>query len=208
MKFASKENSGGNGPELLLSPTAAASAEAQESAELALIEHDNAPSGYFKSDKIKDDEWAAQYFKPTLPSNTESWKINGVRIRLKKDGGTNGVVSVQIRNAASNKKPTSSIRVQGTINESDLSSSYQWVRVNFTPLGELSPDDGFCLVVGYSSGSSTIAKIEYEKDGSPMTANAYWTTTSNSGSSWKSPSSSKDMRFTVYGTYTTLGDPE
>jgi len=208
MKFASKEHSGGNGPELLLSSTAAASGDAQESAELALIEHDNAPGGYFKDDKIKDDEWAAQYFKPTLPSNTESWKINGVRIRLKKDRSTNGVISVQIRNAASNKKPTSSIRVQATVNESDLSSSFQWVRVNFTPLGELSPDDTFCLVVGYSSGSSTIAKIEYEKNGNPMTANTYWMTTWNSGSSWSSPSSSRDMRFTVYGTYTTLGDPE
>jgi len=209
MQFASKEHSGGNGPELLLAPASSGGdAEAQESAEMALIEHDNAPGGYFTYDKIKDDEWAAEYFKPTLPSNTESWKINGVRIRLKKDRSTNGVISVQIRNAASNKKPTSSIRVQATVNESDLSSSFQWVRVNFTPLGELSPDDGFCLVVGYSSGSSTIAKIEYEKNGSPMTANTYWMTTWNSGSSWSSPSSSRDMRFTVYGTYTTLGDPE
>ena len=208
MKFASKEHSGGNGPELLLSPAAGAAAESQESAELALIGHDNAPGGDFKDDKIKDDEWAAQYFKPTLPSNTESWKINGVRIRLKKDSSTDGVISVQIRNADSNKKPTSSIRVQGTVNESDLSSSFEWVRVNFTPLGELSPDDGFCLVVAYSSGSSTIAKIEYEKDGNPMTADAYWTTTSNSGSTWSTPSDTRDMRFTVYGTYTTLGAPE
>ncbi|MDP6543811.1 MAG: hypothetical protein QGH60_07440 [Phycisphaerae bacterium] len=207
MKFASKEHSGGNGPELLLSP-AGAVGEAQESAEMALIGHDNASGGHFHDDNIKDDEWAAQYFKPTLPANTESWKINGVRIRLKKDGGTNGVISVQIRNADSNKKPTSSIRAQGTVNESDLSSSFQWVRVNFTPLGELSPDDGFCLVVGYSSGSSTIGEIEYEHNGNPMTSNAYWMTTSNSGSSWSSPSSSRDMRFTVYGTQTTLGDPE
>ena len=209
MEFASKEHSGGNGPELLLAPASSGGdAEAQESAEMALIEHDNAPGGYFKDDKIKDDEWSAQYFKPTLPSNTESWKINGVRIRLKKDRSTNGVISVQIRNADSNQKPTSSIRVQGTVNESDLSSSFEWVRVNFTPLGELSPDDGFCLVVAYSSGSSTIAKIEYEKDGNPMTSNSHWMTTWNSGSSWSSPESSKDMRFTVYGTYTTLGDPE
>jgi len=207
MEFASKEHAGGNGPELLLA-AAGALGDPQESAELVLIEHDNASGGSFKDDRIKSNEWSAQYFKPTLPSNTESWKINGVRIRLKKDGDTNGVISVQIRNADSNLKPTSTVRAQATVNESDLSSSYQWVRVNFTPLGELSPDDAFCLVVKYSSGSATIAKIEYEKNGSPMTANTHWMTTSNSGSSWSNLTNSKDMRFTVYGTYTTLGDPE
>lgn len=207
MQFASKEHSGGNGPELVLAPKDV-DAEAQESEEMTLVEHDDASSGHFHDEKIKDDEWSAQYFKPTLPANTESWKINGVRIRLKKDGGASGVVSVQIRDADSNQKPGSTILANGTVNESDLSSSFQWVRVNFSPVGELNPADGFCLVVGYSSGSSTIAKIEYEHNGYPMTSNTHWMTTNNSGRSWSSPSSSKDMRFTVYGTVTTLGDPE
>ena len=209
MQFASKENSGGNGPELLITPVrSGGDAESQESAEMALIEHDNAPGGWFRDDKIKDDEWAAQYFKPTLPANTESWKINGVRIRLKKDKGTDGVISVQIRDADSNQKPGSTVLAQGTVNESDLSNSFEWVRVNFSPVGELNPVDGFCLMVGYSSGSSTIAKIEYENYGLPMTSNTHWMTTSNSGGSWSDPESWKDMRFTVYGTVTTLGDPE
>lgn len=207
MKFASKEHSGGNGPELLITPVDP-DAESQESAEMALIGHDNAPGGWFSSDRIKDDEWAAQYFKPTLPLNTETWKINGVRIRLKKDRGTNGVISVQIRDADSNQKPGSTILAQGTVNESDLGRNFEWVRVNFSPVGELNPVDGFCLVVGYSSGSSTIAKIEYENYGSPMTSNTHWMTTWNSGRSWSNPTSRRDMRFTVYGTVTTLGDPQ
>ena len=207
MQFASKEHSGGNGPELLISPVDS-SAESQESAEMALIEHDNAPLGLFSDDKIKSNEWAAQYFKPTLPLNTESWKINGVRIRLKKDSGTDGVISVQIRDADSNQKPGSTILTQGTVNESDLSNSFEWVRVNFSPAGELNPVDGFCLVIGYASGSETIGKIEYEQYGLPMTSNTHWMTTSNSGSSWTNPESWKDMRFTVYGTVTTSGDPQ
>ncbi|MCP4377450.1 MAG: hypothetical protein GY794_14895, partial [bacterium] len=207
MEFASKEHPGGNGPELVLSEVRT-SGEVQESAIAALIEHDNASGGSLKDDKIKSSEWSAQYFKPTLPANTKDWKITGARVNLKKDGSANGVISLEIRSADSNLKPGSTILAQATINESSLSSSYQWVTVNFTPVGELSKDDGFCLVVKYSSGSSTVAKVRYEKSGNPMTSNSHWMTTNNSGSSWSNPESNKDMRFTIYGTVSTYGDPQ
>jgi hypothetical protein len=207
MAFASKEHSGGNGPELVLSEVRT-SGEAQESAVQTLIEHDNASGGQFRDDKIKASEWAAQYFKPTLPPNTKDWKVTSARVRLKKDGSASGVISVQIRSADSNLKPGSSILAQATVNESSLSGGFQWVTVNFTPVGELSKDDGFCLVVKHSSGSSTVAKVEYERNGNPMTSNSHWMTTNNSGNSWSNPENSKDMRFTIYGTVTTYGDPQ
>jgi len=207
MEFASKEHSGGNGPELLLAP-ASALGDPQESAETTLVQHDNASGGRMYGWGIRRKMCAAQYFKPTLPSNTDSWKINAVELRLRRYSTSNGVIGIETRGADSNGKPTSSILTQTTINESDLSSSYQWVRVNLSPVGELNPLDGYCVVVKYCSGSSYVALLEYEYRGNPMPPNTHFMYSYNDGRSWSKPESGKDMRFKIYGTMTTLGDPE
>jgi len=209
--LASKENTGGNGPELILSSQqddSGGDEELQESDETTLIEHNNASGGYFKTWKIQYSRWAAQYFKPTLPANTDSWKINAVGLRIRRTGGSNGVIGIEIRDADSNQKPGSTIRTQTTIKESGLSSSYQWVRVNLSPVGDLNPSDGYCLVVRYSSGSSDVAKLEYEKNGNPMTPNTHFMYSYNRGRSWSSPENKMDMRFRIYGTMTTQGPPQ
>ena len=180
----------------------------EESDEVILIYHDDRSGGSLKSQKIKSNEWCAQYFMPALPDNAISWKVTRVEFRAKKSGSADGVFAVQIRAADGNQKPTTTVLAEATVNESSLSSSYEWVTLAVGPVGELDPSAGYCVVVKHVSGGREVAKIEYEKDGSPMTPDSHWMKTTNAGASWSNPEDKKDMRFFVHGTYTTEGAPQ
>ncbi len=180
----------------------------QESDEVVLIYHDNAPGGSFKEQKIKDREWAAQYLKPTLPTNVLSWKITSVDIRAKASGAADAVFAVQIRTADANQKPTSTVLAEATVNESTLAPAFEWITVSLGPVADLDPSVGYCIVVKHVSGGGESATIEYEKNASPMTPDSHWMRTTDAGTSWSDLDNKEDMRFFIHGAYTTQGDPQ
>ena len=178
----------------------------EEGEETVLIHHDNAPGGSLASYRVRGNRWCAQYFRPVLPEEAVSWKITYIRIRARRSGASsNGVFAVQIRTADASHRPTSTVLAETLVNEASLGSSFTWVTANLGPLVELDPSSGYCVVVRHMSGRSDVARIEYERNGNPMTANTHWMTTNNGGESWSTPNDSRDMRFFVYGTVTQRG---
>ena len=178
----------------------------QESEEMVLISHDDAPGGSFKSFWVKSRYLGAQYFEPTLPVNVLSWKITRGVLRLK-ESATPEPVIVQIRPADASQKPADQILEQTSVPGSDLTSDWQWHYVSFSSLSQLDPAVGLCIAATGSSNKWAGA-IEYEENGSPMTPNTHWMISYDTGGSWSSPTDRKDMRFYIYGTVTTLGEPQ
>lgn len=176
-----------------------------EGSEQILIFHDNAPGGSMSAFNVNSSSWAAEYFFPTFPGNAVSWKITRAKVHVRKSFTSNGVISVEIRTADGSLKPTATVLGQASFLESSLpgDSSYIWIEVPIGGVQGLDPTVGLCLVVKHVSGSGNSCIIEYEQNGSPMTPNCHWMTTSNSGSSWSTPNDTRDMRFYVYGTVTT-----
>jgi hypothetical protein len=179
----------------------------QETSEMLLISHNNTSGGSLKDHKIEKNKWCGTYFHPTLPSNAVKWKITRVMIQAKRDGGANGSFAVQVRDADSAQKPTTTVLGQSVIYESSLSNSYQWKTLTLSGLDDLDPGDTHCIVIKHNSGSGRVAKIRYEKN-SADTAGAHFLITNNKGGSWTSYSGSRDMQFYVYGTVTTTGAPQ
>lgn len=193
---------------LLKTVPAAGAGVPQESDEVILIYHDDAPGGTFEELTITSTQWSAQYFMPDLPDNTESWKITRVQLRAKTSGAADGVFAVQIRTADAQRKPSTTVLAETTVNESSLGASFGWVSVDIGPVADLDPSAGYCVVVKHVSGAGEAAVIEYENKGHPMNPRTHWMTTTDGGASWSNRENQKDMRFFVHGTYTTLGDPQ
>ncbi len=179
----------------------------QESSEMLLISHDNTSGGSLRDYKIERNKWCGTYFHPALPSNVVKWKIPRIMIQAKRDGGTNGSIAVQVRDADSAQKPMTTVLAQSVIYESSLSNSHQWKTCTYSGLDDLDPSDTHCIVVKFNNGSGKVAKIRYEKD-SADTSGAHLVTTGNQGGSWRTYSTSRHMQFYVYGTVTTTGAPQ
>lgn len=182
-----------------------AQAGEQESGELLLMAHVDAPGGSMKPILIDNNRSAAQYFKPTLPANAVSWKVTRVLIMGRSDRSTDGVLYFWATAANGSLKPGYPILETVQVSEATLPTATAWFEVPFTQLDELDPSRGICLVIGYRSGSQNIGLIQYEENGTPMTAGTHYMSSNDGGSSFTSPVSDRDMCFRLYGTVTTEG---
>jgi type II secretory pathway pseudopilin PulG len=170
--------------------------------------HDDAPGGGFNDAKIQVydfdlgtiDYWCAQYFMPTLPAGATTWTLSRIELRAKSDKDTDGVMSIQIRTADASQKPTGTVLEEVTLYETELPNKDAWVNIPFSSLQGLSVSQGLCIVIKYVSGGGTVGKFKYEEDGSPMTANTHFMTSTNAGASWSNPVDNQDLRFYVHGT--------
>jgi len=179
----------------------------QESEELLLISHDDTAGGSMHHFRVDANDWCGTYFHPVLPSNAVKWRISRVMIQARRDGGSGGSVAVQVRTADSGRKPTTTVLAQAVISESSLSSHYQWRELLLSGLDDLDPGDSHCIVVRFNGGSGRVAKIRCEQTGAD-TSGAHLVITGDQGGSWSSYSGSRDMQFYVYGTVTTMGEPQ
>lgn len=180
----------------------------QESEEVILIYHDDVTGGTLQEQAISSTQWCAQYVKPELPDNAETWKITRVQIRAKTSAAADGVFTIQIRTVGAQRKPTTTVLAETTVNESSLAAAFDWVSVDIGPLEDLGVGSGYSLVVKYVSGDGEVATVEYEQDGTPMTPRSHWMTTTDAGVTWSDRENPKDMRFFIHGTYTTQGEPQ
>jgi prepilin-type N-terminal cleavage/methylation domain-containing protein len=171
--------------------------------ELAVLKaHDDAPGGKFKDYGIDATHWCGVYLTPALPAGATKWHLRRFRFRAKRDGAqTDGVIKVIVAQADASGYPTAAVLDTVTVLEATLDANYTWVDVDITSASNLAPTQSVCVIVGFVAGSDKPAKIQYEENGSPMTAGTHWMTSSNAGGTWTGPDAARDMCFTAYGTY-------
>ena len=188
----------------------AAAEPAQESDEMSLMAHDNSPGGRLSSRNVTSSRWCGQFFRPAMPTNVLSWKITRVMFRARSSGRRrDGQITVQITETDADGKPTDAVLAEQTVSESNLKRYYQWVEVSFPGgIDQLDPLSGYCVVVRYGAGTGAAGAVEYEKNNNPMTIDAHWLTSNDRGKSWTAFPDDRDMRFYVYGTVTTEGEPK
>lgn len=179
----------------------------QESEEMTLIFHDDTGGGQFGDGKVTTSKTVAQYFHPTLPTNATSWKITRVKFRAKKKKEQEAaLLNIQIARSDVAQKPTSVVLETVEVPDSAIGTSYDWQEGSFSLVSGLDPSAGYCLVI--TGLEDTDGSVQFERNGSPMTPNTHWLTSGDGGATWTNPVDTSDMRFYVYGTVTTLGQPQ
>lgn len=146
--------------------------------------------------KIIHSQPGGQYFAPSLPANTSSWKVTRVRIRaLKTDSPLTDTTNVELHPAGADLLPTSSVVETHALAESSLSTSYSWREISFDGVSGLLPSQSLCLLLTTSStnGSCMVQYDVFEFLGGLLRPN---------GSSWLRESL-QSLMFEVYGTVTT-----
>ncbi|HEX2973545.1 MAG TPA: prepilin-type N-terminal cleavage/methylation domain-containing protein [Tepidisphaeraceae bacterium] len=171
-----------------------------ESAEMELVKHTG--TGPFLYDyRITSLQWGGEYFKPTLPAGTTSWRITRVTFNARVYGGNGGTTKIQVR-TTSGGYPTGTVLDEAILSEASLGASYSQQNVGFTKLAGLTPGVTLCLVMQWQGDTESCA-IQYQTQ-SITSSNAYMVQTYNGGSSW-SYQSLWDIPFCVYGTVSTAG---
>jgi type II secretory pathway pseudopilin PulG len=170
-----------------------------ESAEMLLKSHDDAPGGNFYSFQLTSGLSTGVYFFPNLPAGTQSWRVTRIRLRARASGNTNGIFKIQMRTADAQLLPTATILDELTAYESSLQPNFTWFEYQFGGLSDLNPTKGLVIVVDPVSGTGQLANFEYEDD-IANTPNTHWLKY-NGGQGWQVQTG--EMRFEVYGTVTT-----
>ena len=175
-----------------------------ESAEVLLMQHDDAPSGSFSEFSTSTSNWCAQWINPTLSPDAIAWKITRVEFRAKRDTGSSANYLVQIRTANPlTNTPTTTVLSSLTKATGDLPTTQAWIPADLPDAPNLSPETGICLVIAVAQSSSKYPRIQFESNGTSMPSRTHWITSNNAGTSWSTPDITKDMRFKIYGTVTT-----
>jgi Tfp pilus assembly protein FimT len=175
-----------------------------ESAEYIVMQHDDAPSGSLSEFNTSTSNWCAQWINPNLSPDAVSWKITRVEFRAKRDTGGSANFLIQIRTADPvTKMPTTTVLSTLTQATADLPITQTWIAVDIPDAPNLSPETGYCLVIAVTQSTSRYPKIQFESNGTPMPSRTHWMTSSNAGTSWSTPETTKDMRFKIHGTVTT-----
>ena len=174
-----------------------------ESSETLLMRQES-PSASTSSVAVKSDFWVGEYFLPTLPADTVSWKVTRVKIRaLASDFPLDGVTNVQLRLPASGNVPSTNFIGEALMYESSLMSSFLWYTFSFTSVAGLSPGQGLCLVLKTTSTDGS-CRVEYASGGVSLPNAGYL----EYGGSW-TVNTDYALQFYVYGTITTSsGEPE
>lgn len=140
--------------------------------------------------------WAAQVFKPNITAT--KWTVTRVRLYCKGDAAPDGVLRVQFRTASSLSNIPGSVLEEVEVSELAFDSSYGFVDVRFNNLKDLSTSAKYAVVVVGTGSTTTTSSYGWVQSGSPP-ADTYFTTTTNAGATWATPSSANSMRYYVYG---------
>lgn len=149
----------------------------------------------------------SQYVNPVavLPANAISWKITRVQLLLKrKAAGSTGNMILAIKAGDATFKPSGAAIATATVAASAIPTSNTWVDITLSPApGDLSPGTGVTLVTNGSTATANVT-INGVLNPSPVVANTAECYSTNSGSTWTTPSNAAIFDFKIYGTYTTL----
>ncbi len=181
-------------------------AVAVESAEQILAQCDAVAGATAKTRAVDSSNYLAQYVRPTLPAGAVSWKITRVSFFANKNSGNSNPLHASIYTASAALTPALPILASASFIGSSFGSTAAWHEVPLSPVSGLAPTQGVCIVLDGASGSGSI-NAAYLQGGSAQPFNTHLTLSTNSGSSWSSPDDTRDMRFILTGTYTTMVEP-
>ena len=178
--------------------------EPNEGAETLLIGYDAVQD--LDDFLIVSASWVGQYFKPNLPENAISWSVTRVSFRARVEGAALGHVWAQLREATLGGLPTGTVLEQVELLEIRFWYDYDPAsQAEYSSVTDLSPSDGLCFVLEHRFNPCS-GSIQYHTDASPS-LDTHLVQTTDGGSSWTAPSS-QCLRFSVYGTITSVGEPE
>ncbi len=170
-----------------------------ESANQTLFLH-NASSNLLLTD-LSSTKGVAAYFKPTLDAKAVSWKIKQVDLRTERDLLSTGTLTVAVKYADANKKPTGAALQTATVAIVDLLGASSYTSVAFTTPADLDPAMGVCVTVTASVLLGNGGRIQY--DNANTDTKTALMTTSDGGSTWATPSSTQSLQTRFTGTVTT-----
>jgi len=182
------------------SGTATSGGSQVESAEQVLIFHNGAAGSNIRPFVVSTTAYPGEYFKPTLPNGTVSWKITKLKLMLARNGSAITTLQVQVRGADASQKPVNTATETINISALSLPSTAGYVDVAFNTLSALDPALGYCIVLkAAASPSPAILSWDNAASDSGMS----YTSSSDSGANWTTPTVTSAMQYYVYGTYTT-----
>ncbi len=173
-----------------------------ESAEMALAGFDALQ--HTDGLPIKSSEWYGQYFLPALPADAVSWKVTRIRIHGRTDGSSSGESRVQLRLPTAGRLPSGTVLEEKTLMESSFLAGYSEQEFSFLTVTGLSPTQGLCIVVKWISDLIACQLRGYHEGASAT--DSFLVKTTDGGATWSAPAGC-GLKYTVYGTVTTVGMP-
>ena len=137
-----------------------------ESAEISLSSRTS--SLFTGNCDLKEKTWVGQYFCPSFPAGTLSWKVTRAQVKARSEGAQKGVTAVQLRPATSSKTPDTLVIDQALMYEKALQSNYRWEEFTFSNATGLAPGTALCLVLVCHTSDADLADVQYDRLGSGL----------------------------------------
>jgi hypothetical protein len=144
---------------------------------------------------VTSSNYVGEYFVPSLPNNTVSWRISRVKISARSGGAAKGMCSLQLRTATPAGTPTNRVLDQVAIDESTLGTSYAWLQLPFSAHWGLNPNSGYCLVLNWISDAEA---LQVQKNTLSLLSSYNFCKASSTGGSWN-VSTLDSLLMYVYG---------
>ena len=170
-----------------------------ESGEQLLAKHDSSTSS--SNEQVKSDQWWAQPFTASLPSNALNWSVTRALIKAQPQNSGQTVI-VALTDADSSNAPIEPIHDSAELDTSSMvSSTWQWYQVKYDYAALFAPGQMLNLAVASTSSNPSI-KLGFINNTAPSWGP--WKNSSNSGATWET-NDNEGMHFYAYGTVTTPG---
>jgi type II secretory pathway component PulJ len=173
---------------------------ASESPDQNLVTHSGL-SLNVKPFALKSTNWLAEYVQVAFPANTVSWKINHVKLQIARaSANATGTLILEVHGADTAHKPTSAVLGSATVDMTTLTTTKTTVDLTLTPAVSIpDPNQGVVLVV--KTVASNPSNVYYDSLSTDFSIG--YTTTTNAGGSWSTPTTLSALQFSMWGTYTT-----
>ncbi|MCP3904434.1 MAG: prepilin-type N-terminal cleavage/methylation domain-containing protein [Planctomycetes bacterium] len=153
----------------------------------------------------------AQTFRPTLPANARSWIVTRAYLRMRTAGGTEAI-DAQLREVGSDQDPMDTVLDLYTLDGTVLNNAFAWIPLPLPGAVALKPDAAAALVLHTEGPANKLSNaeciVEYESSGTPMTPDAHFALSTDTGGTWSLPDDDRDALFYVFGRVVTCGAPE
>ncbi|MHC4671438.1 MAG: type II secretion system protein [Planctomycetota bacterium] len=148
---------------------------------------------------VHDNQWWAQYFKPTLPAEATSWSVKRVVFSAKRDHNDDTTTLIQLHLPAADNTPGDTIIDTASMTLLSLPTDYQWIQKLFSNATGLSPSEGLCLAfITYGNNS---CRLLYTNGGVSLPNAALI----EGSPAWNTPVTDEALLFYIYGTYSVPG---
>ncbi len=152
--------------------------------------------GASSSYSVFDIDWIGQRFNLAAGDSIVSWRISRAKLLIDKKGNSNGVMKIQLRTADVNGLPTTQIIDEVSFAESNGSGT-ALSEFSFSTAIDLSPNDDYCLVVIYESGTGAVGCVAFNNS-STATPTTQMVTSGSSESGWQNVANA-DLEYQIFG---------